>query len=394
MLGVARDGAPPDFTFTRATTATRVNASGLIESVASGLLRLDYPISGGCPAALIEPSAQNLVPSGLVFGAAAGVLYDTAVSDSPAVGINSARITKNEASGTLRFGSQTCSTSALSGSTTYTISRFFKYDGVDFATSMEFNNSAQWGTTSWIQVINIASSGVTLGTSTSCTGSVENYGNGWYRVAVRLTTGASPSGSPVTYLMRLPAALSTGQGFLTALPQLETGAIPTSYIPTTAASATRAADVCSVSGVSGYIGQTQGTLYAEFEMRTDTSTRRILAVSDGNQSNRIMLVYSGNALRAQIQSTTISLGNPADGFHKVAFAYEQNGASGTMTASLDGGAVVSGTSAAYPTTLNTVNVGKIEDTTTTSLINSRLRAAAIYTTRLSNEQLQSLTRLT
>jgi hypothetical protein len=107
-----------------------------------------------------------------------------------------------------------------------------------------------------------------------------------------------------------------------------------------------------------------------------------------------MLVYSGNALRAQIQSTTISLGNPADGFHKVAFAYEQNGASGTMTASLDGGAVVSGTSAAYPTTLNTVNVGKIEDTTTTSLINSRLRAAAIYTTRLSNEQLQSLTRLT
>lgn len=31
-----------DFDFTRATTATRVNSSGLIESVASGLPRIDF----------------------------------------------------------------------------------------------------------------------------------------------------------------------------------------------------------------------------------------------------------------------------------------------------------------------------------------------------------------
>jgi hypothetical protein len=232
--------------------------------------------------------------------------------------------------------------------------------------------------------------------------SIENYGNGWYRCRFTATCNSTSTGVGVIPVLitasgdtRAPSFTGvTGDVLYGWGAQVETGAIPTSYIPTTTGSATRAADVCTVSGVSGYIGQTEGTIYAEFEMRTDTSTRRILAVSDGNQSNRIMLVYSGNALRAQIQSTTISLGNPADGFHKVAFAYEQNGASGTMTASLDGGAVVSGTSAAYPTTLNTVNVGKIEDTTTTSLINSRLRAAAIYTTRLSNEQLQSLTRLT
>jgi len=188
------------------------------------------------------------------------------------------------------------------------------------------------------------------------------------------------------------AAVGTELGF--AAPQIELSSVPTTFIPTTTGQATRAADVCSVSGVSGYIGQTQGTLYAEFEMRTDTSTRRILTLSDGSQANRIMLVYSSNALRAQIQGTAISLGNPADGFHKVAFAYEQNGASGTLTAILDGGAVVSGTSATYPTSLNTINLGKIEDTTTTSQINSRLRAAAIYTTRLTNDQLANITRLT
>jgi hypothetical protein len=53
-------GASGDFNVTRATTATRVNASGLIESVASGIPRLDYPLGGGCPALLVEPSAQNL----------------------------------------------------------------------------------------------------------------------------------------------------------------------------------------------------------------------------------------------------------------------------------------------------------------------------------------------
>jgi hypothetical protein len=282
----------------------------------------------------------------------------------------------------------------LAGSTTYTISRFFKYDGVDFATSMEYNNIAQWGGTAWNQVINIASSGVTLGTSTSCTGSVENYGNGWYRVAVRITTGASPSGSPVTYLMRLPAALSTGQGFLTALPQLETGAIPTSYIPTTTGSATRAAEVCTVSGVSGYIGQTEGTIYAEFEIRSDSTTRRLFGLSDGTQSNRVFLYYTSNALRAQIQSTDISLGNPAAGYHKVAFAYQQSGVSGTLFASLDGGAVVSGTAGTFPSALKEVFFGKREDFADTQQWNARIRAAAIYTTRLSNDQLANITRLT
>ena len=52
-----------DFTVTRATAATRVNASGFIDSVASGIPRLDYYTSGGtagCPALLVEPAATNL----------------------------------------------------------------------------------------------------------------------------------------------------------------------------------------------------------------------------------------------------------------------------------------------------------------------------------------------
>ena len=62
------DSGLGDFTVTRTTTptagqATRVNAAGLIELVADNVPRLDYPLGGitaGCPALLVEPSAQNL----------------------------------------------------------------------------------------------------------------------------------------------------------------------------------------------------------------------------------------------------------------------------------------------------------------------------------------------
>jgi len=44
---------------TRATTATRVNSSGLIESVATGIPRLDY--TGSVPIILLEPQRTNLL---------------------------------------------------------------------------------------------------------------------------------------------------------------------------------------------------------------------------------------------------------------------------------------------------------------------------------------------
>jgi len=48
-----------DMTVVRATTATRVNSLGLIESVASNVPRLNYDVAGGCPSILLEPQRTN-----------------------------------------------------------------------------------------------------------------------------------------------------------------------------------------------------------------------------------------------------------------------------------------------------------------------------------------------
>ncbi len=60
--------ASGDFTVTRATTATRVNSSGLIESVASGVPRIDW-LGQSCPALLVEPSGSNGIRNNSMVGA-------------------------------------------------------------------------------------------------------------------------------------------------------------------------------------------------------------------------------------------------------------------------------------------------------------------------------------
>ena len=54
-----------DFDFTRSGSATRINSQGLIETVTSGVSRLNYPmIDGvvkGCPHHILEPQRSNLI---------------------------------------------------------------------------------------------------------------------------------------------------------------------------------------------------------------------------------------------------------------------------------------------------------------------------------------------
>ena len=394
-------GASGDFNVTRATTATRVNASGFIEVVASGIPRLDYPLGGGCPALLVEPSGSNLCLQSENFTTTWGQtnINITSGFTSPTNSNLGALIEATANTGRLR---QTFAAGLTSGVTS-TFSLFAKLGTQSSGVTLVYQEGTGTNYVSGacqsfrLDTGAVGTSG-TLGAGFTIIGSgIENYGNGWYRCSFTVRLSYTPSSANLTIrptsvvTANLPVTASGDSCYIFGA-QLETGSVATSYIPTTTAPVTRNADVISLSGaVSGCIGQTEGTIYAEFEYRTDTSTRRILAISDGNQTNRIMLIFAAGFVFAQISAQSINIGTPVVGYNKAAFGYIQNGVSGTLTASLNGGAVVSGTSVAYPTALNTINIGKIEDANTTSQINSRIRAAALYTTRLTNAQLQALT---
>jgi hypothetical protein len=391
-------GASGDFNVTRATTATRVNANGLIESVASGIPRLDYPIGGGCPALLVEPSGTNSIRNNSMVGAVAGTPGTLPTNHSTTLNGLTRTIVGTGTENGVDYIDLQFSGTATGAALTY---------GFETNSQIVAASGQAWTNSMWIKQIadaggNRPAARVTIyefnsgGTYLAEGSAIATLTSSLTRVSFTRTL-ANASTARVQPLIQFVLVSGTTYNFTIRIgyPQMELGSVATSVIPTTTAAVTRNADVISLSGaVSGCIGQTQGTIYAEFEIRSDTTTRRLFALSDGTQSNRVFLYYTSNALRAQIQATDISLGNPAAGYHKVAFAYQQSGVSGTLFASLDGGAVVSGTTAGtFPSVLNAVFIGKREDSDTTQQWNARIRSAAIYTSRLSNAELIALSTL-
>jgi len=403
-----------DFTVTRATTATRVNASGFIESVASGIPRLDYFASDGtvgCPALLVEPSAQNLAfhssdwTSNWGAGTASGttVVTNSAISLAP-----DGTTTANEIYPTsgntfhVRVSNSTTAVTYVSGNV-YTQSAFFKA-GIGVGIQVQFHNPAarfsQSGYANFDLINGLVSvvSGTTADTNRAAR--IENYGNGWYRCSYTATCTSAGTGVGVAAALiaasgdtRSPSFSGTVTDYLLGWgAQLETGSVATSYIPTTTASVTRNTDVVLVSGaVSGSIGQTQGTIYAEVDVRS-SSAGSFISIDVGDGSNFIIIAKSSNftilvqlrrangSVVAIITSSAVSIG-----VHKIALAYTN----GNYVLYIDGNSGgISSDSTNYPaSTLTRCSLAN----TSYGIFNDRLRAAAIYTTRLSNAQLIDMT---
>ena len=59
--GVLPNEAAADLAFVRGSSATRINANGLVETMGANVPRLDYT-DGSCPTLLTAPASTNLVP--------------------------------------------------------------------------------------------------------------------------------------------------------------------------------------------------------------------------------------------------------------------------------------------------------------------------------------------
>jgi hypothetical protein len=391
-----------DLTVTRATTptanlSTRVNAQGFIETVADNVPRLDYPLGGianGCPALLVEPSAQNLARQSQDFTTTWNAVNTTPTANqttSPDNTLTADRISITSNGGYIR------QLLATSNSTTYTASCFVKNDAVASGDTFRFyfnNNLGAPNAAVANATININAGTVSTGSSGSGISSVstgiENYGNGWYRVRITLTLGASAGNASSEIGFE---ALTATRTFFAWGAQMEASPIATSYIPTTTAAVTRGADVISKTGVSSLIGQTEGTIYAEVDAVNWTNLGRIFVVSDGttlnaisilfNTSNRFRLIIDTGGGFAQADISSSSLSN---GVHKIAVAYANN----DIAFFVDGVLVGTDTSATIPA-CSQIFLGKIGTSSSTNFMNDRIRAVALYTTRLTNAQLQALT---
>jgi hypothetical protein len=387
------DSGAVDFDVTRATTAYRTNASGILESVASGVPRLDYPALGGCPSLLVEPAATNLVLRSEEFDNVAWTadqIIATANSQAAPNGATTADVLVATLSSGRHDANQLFS--ATSG-TTYTTSCFVKKGTTRYA-YLEGSSAAL----TFLVVYDFDTNAFT--TQTGATATVVSYASGWVRIAATATATATAAirvrFGQTSSSTSSSSALIITDNIIVWGAQLETGSVATSYIPTVAATATRNADVISKTGVSGFIGQASGTIYSEVDVRSIVSLKAIYQIDNGTGDNRLLLqISSPNVLTFFTTNggliSAIASGTISTGIHKIGVGYS----SANVSIFLDGAFLASGTTSNYPTLpLTNISLGsRIFSAVQGSFVNDRIRAAAIYTTRLDNAQLSALTTL-
>ena len=404
-----------DFTVTRNTEARRFNSAGLIESVASGIPRLDYYTSGGtvgCPALLVEPAGTNGILNSADTrtnwvcwsGFTSGAIDVIGVSGTNlTVAVSGSNIGAGAGVGNL---SRSSNNVALASGSTYTLSFLVKKTGSHTVGGYyaSITGAAAGDLGGGFDVSGSFSSGSIYNSAgtTNRIRRVEQWGTDVFRCSETFTMSASGTlttfrvGPTTSVTSANNPAVGAGIGF--AAPQIELGSVPTSFIPTAAASGSRSADVISVSGaVSGSIGQTEGTIYVEVDVRNAIS--RVASIlqlrQDGN--NQITLgittAFGGtNTIAARVQQAgSFVVGffqpNNAAGIYKIAFAYKSTDCKLYINGT-DSGVTISLNNAFTAFSFNEIQLGM---SNSANQFNDRIRAVALYTTRLTNAELATLT---
>jgi hypothetical protein len=284
--------APIEFDVNRASTATRVNKQGLIETVNSNIARIDYS-NDAKGALLLEPQSTNLITYSEDFSEwslGSGVTIESGY-DAPD-GTNSAYKILGSGGGALIFSgiasqtqTRTIWARTVSGSGQAHLCSYFGN------TNNLFTITEQWQRFE----VNVA---------------IEPGGTAFYAVDFRGSTN-------LTEIILFGA-------------QLEENSFSTSYIPTlTGTTQTRVVDACSQTPPSGIIGQAEGTLFLYADIQKFNNNNFYIGISNGKvlASAIYMLQPSSGTLQIQNRNSgtdtvlNITTGNWSVGFQKVAIVY-------------------------------------------------------------------------
>jgi hypothetical protein len=398
---------PTPATFTsRASTATYYDASGVIQTAAIDVARDDayFPDENGVmqPAGLLlEAAATNLSKQSENFtsGWISSPPFVTATADqglAPDGNLTADIITETEIL-TTHYANR--SDVSVTSGVTYTFSVYLKKGPGATAPDwiiLTFNSAGMGGGGA---AFNLSTGEIGNKTSSIISANIELLPNGWRRcfIAKEATSTSSGSSGAIIFTNNqntasIPIYLgSTTSDVYAWGAQLEAGSYPTSYIPTTSSTVTRAADVSSSSTVtraadvaqitgsnfSSWYNQSEGTWTASLPLTSKqagsrvftcgteiwvTPPSQITAVRPGSSTNYISVTHPVIAAAAYNASTCVG----------VAGGLVSSNVGGTLTAPTQ---LIIGRSTA-------AGVG---------YINVPISRLTYYPTRLSNAILQNLT---
>ena len=404
----------PRVTFVRATSATYVGGDGLVKTAGVNEPRFDHdPVTGESLGLLVEEARTNLFPqstnSNHSYSNGVSVLDNDSTIIAPNGTTTATGYTPTSPSSvdehSLMWESG-AHTQTINHNTDYIFSYFVKPDpntvALDMGPRVTNHFSAH-------QLYFQSTLGRVAGkvydrnsTTESTSAFAIPYPNNWWRVYARVSlSGAS------TYLFRSGVYLlfTTGGGGWTVADssigrlwmwgwQIEQGAFPTSYIPTSGSTVTRSADVASMTGTnfSSWYNQSESTFYTNYILfGLDASYNNPSFYAYENNQNYLAIFGHNPAYGwAQASNATaagISLGGTTttNVDYKVSFGVKVN----DFAASINGSTVSTDTSGNVPT-VSQMFLGKRVEASAAHL-NGTLKRFTYYPKRLSNTQLQTIT---
>jgi len=320
-----------DFDFTRGSSATRINAQGLIETVADTSSRLNYDLLNGkvvnCPHYLLEPASTNLITYSDDFSNSAwsknNVSINTNDAVSPDGSLNASSIVGDGS--TSYHWIQKGSGSGISGKT-YTVSFFAKKGSLNFLQLVL--DSSVFG----IMHQNFdLENGVIGSSSGSATPFIKNYGNGWYRLGVTATATSSNTIIPLIALANSNTigrfgSFGTSGNIKIYGVQVEESSYATSYIPTNGTAITRAAETANGSGDAATFNDSEGVLMAEISALANDLTFRLIALKGTSDDIRFGYRTTSNAIYVDAPNAfLVATVNDIKTFNKVAIKYGSTG---------------------------------------------------------------------
>ena len=375
-------------TFTRGSTATYTDESGIIRTAAANEARFDHDSDGNSLGLLVEESRTNLETYSEVFTDSSWAKTDSSVNPNAIVspdglsnGTKLVENTNNAVHGVYKnYGS------ILTSGVKYTHTVFAKA-GERSTLQLSSSQGSDYAN------FDLLNGTITYSTAGS-NASIVALPNGWYKCSSQFTPSSVALVRPfiLVYNTSNPTRTSSYVGDGTSGiylwgAQLEAGAFPTSYIPTAGATATRAADVASMTGTnfSNWWNSSASTFLVTGKVssgRTQADNQGAAYLSTGQGSSRLLYVNLNEIATYDGTNKTWVYVSDQSQTHKMAVAFTTT----NQYLVVDGGAAVTGAYNNLYNSASSIFIGK-----GVKQLGGTIARLAYYPVRLPDATLQALT---